>query len=475
MSKLKSKPAKRNWVNRTVWTGDNLQIMRGMNSESVDLIYLDPPFNSNRTYAAPVGSEAAGAAFKDTWTLDDVDHAWLGEIDEQMPALCAIIHAAGDSHSDGMKSYLIMMAVRLLEMKRLLKSTGSIYLHCDDTAVDYLKILMDVIFESSNSRGRIVWQRAAGRAKGSQHAPRTFGRDVDYILHYSRSDAYLHHGIRMELSEVEMKTKFPHTDRHGRQYNTDVPLFRQPSMGERPNLCYTYKGVTNPHPSGWRVSRKRLEAMDANGEIIWRDGKRPLRKSFAENYKGKSLGNLWTDIPNITGGDEYLGYPTQKPLKLLGRIIRASSNEGDMVLDPFCGCATAPVAAEQLRRQWVGIDIAAKAADLVQYRLNRNEIGPALCEPIVRDDIPQRTDQGKLPHYGTHLNVLFGKQGGFCAGYEKFFHKENHTVDHIVPKSKGGTDHLDNLQLLCAHCNSLKSTGTNIELKAKLKRLKILK
>ena len=137
-----------NWRNRTLWTGDNLDIMRGMNSESVDLIYLDPPFNSKRDYAAPIGSEAAGAAFKDTWTLSDVDEAWHGEIAERQPALYAIIDAAGLAHGKGMKSYLIMMAVRLLEMRRLLKPTGSIYLHCDPTASHYLKMLMDTVFGS---------------------------------------------------------------------------------------------------------------------------------------------------------------------------------------------------------------------------------------------------------------------------------------------------------------------------------------
>ena len=148
-----------NWTNRTLWTGDNLDIMRGMNSETVDLIYLDPPFNSNRNYSAPLGSEAAGAAFKDTWTLSDVDEAWHGEIADRQPALYTIIDAAGLAHGKGMKSYLIMMAVRLLEMRRLLKDTGSIYLHCDPTASHYLKTLMDAVFGQSNFRNEIVWKR----------------------------------------------------------------------------------------------------------------------------------------------------------------------------------------------------------------------------------------------------------------------------------------------------------------------------
>ena len=170
-----------NWSNRTLWTGDNLDIMRGMNSETVDLIYLDPPFNSNKNYSAPIGSEAAGAAFKDTWTLSDIDEAWHGEIADREPTLYAIIDAAGMSHGKGMKSYLIMMAVRLLEMQRLLKSTGSIYLHCDPTASHYLKTLMDAVFGQGNFRNEIVWKRTSSHSDS-----KTMGAVHDVILHYSK-------------------------------------------------------------------------------------------------------------------------------------------------------------------------------------------------------------------------------------------------------------------------------------------------
>ena len=160
-----------NWSNRTLWTGDNLDIMRGMNSATVDLIYLDPPFNSNRDYAAPIGSEAAGAAFKDTWTLSDVDEAWHGEIADRDPTLYAIIDAAGHAHGKGMKSYLIMMAVRLLEMRRILKPTASIFLHCDPTASHYLKALTDAIFGAGNFRNEIVWTRTLAKALMTKRLP----------------------------------------------------------------------------------------------------------------------------------------------------------------------------------------------------------------------------------------------------------------------------------------------------------------
>ena len=175
-----------NWANRTIWTGDNLAVMRGMNSESVDLIYLDPPFNSKRTYSAPIGSKAAGAAFKDTWTLDDVDVAWHGEIAELNPAVYAVIDAAGIAHGKGMKSYLIMMAVRLLEMRRLLTPTGSIYLHCDPTASHYLKLLLDAVFGTSSFRNEINWQRT-----GAHSDPQRYGAVSDRLQFHTKSERWV--------------------------------------------------------------------------------------------------------------------------------------------------------------------------------------------------------------------------------------------------------------------------------------------
>ena len=178
-----------NFKNRTLWTGDNLDVMRGLNSESVDLIYLDPPFNSNRDYSAPIGSEAAGAAFKDTWTLNDIDLAWHGLIAEENPGLYAIIDAAGMASSKAMKSYLIMMAVRLLEMKRILKPTGSIYLHCDPTASHYLKLTMDSVFGSEQFRTEITWKRTSAHSDARQ-GRQQHGRVHDLILFYSKSDRW---------------------------------------------------------------------------------------------------------------------------------------------------------------------------------------------------------------------------------------------------------------------------------------------
>ena len=448
-----------NFVNRTIWTGDNLDILRGLNSETVDLIYLDPPFNSNRDYAAPVGSKAAGAAFKDTWTLSDLDVAWAGYIADEHPAVAYLLSGAGMAHSKGMQSYLTMMAVRLLELHRVLKPTGSIWLHCDSTASHYLKLLLDAVFGQPCFRNEVVWQRHGGRPKGSQHQSRTLGRDTDAVLNYTMSNNFTWHGAYRALTTEGMEAKFPHVDERGR-YNAKLEIFCQPSMGARPNLCYTYPSphgpVTNPHPSGWRISRERLAEMDARGEIIWREGKRPLRKSYAENYKGKPIGTLWTDI-EIATGNENVGYPTQKPLALLERIIEASSDPGDVVLDPFAGCATACVAAEKLDRQWVGIDLSSKAAELVNERL-RSEMGDLFHYGFVtsREDVPQRTDIDSPKDYRTHKHVIYGEQEGHCAGCRTHFEFRHLTVDHVIPRSKGGTGHKSNLQLLCGHCNSVK-------------------
>ena len=392
--------AEPNFANRTFWVADNLDVLRGMDSATVDLIYLDPPFNSKRIYSAPVGSKAAGAAFKDTWTLSDLDVAWTGYIADEHPAVAYLLSGAGMAHSKGMQSYLTMMAVRLLEMRRVLKPTGALWLHCDSTAAHYLKLLLDAVFGQACFRNEVVWRRHGGRPKGNQHQPRTLGRDTDVVLNYSMSDDFTWHGAYRPLATAEREAKFPHADERGR-YSTKLEIFRQPSMGARPNLCYTYPSphgpVTNPHPSGWRISRERLAEMDARGEIIWREGKRPLRKSYAENYKGKPIGTLWTDI-EIASGNENIGYPTQKPVALLERVIAASSNPEDMVLDPFAGCATTCVAAERLGRQWVGIDIDEQAIKVSIDRL-RQECNPGgdpvwrAPEPIPSRVPPKRTKQ----------------------------------------------------------------------------------
>ena len=454
-----------NWVNRTIWTGDNLDIMRGMNSGSVDLIYLDPPFNSNRTYAAPIGSEAAGAAFKDTWTLDDVDQAWHGLIADEEPALYRIIDAAGFAHGKGMKSYLIMMSVRLLEMRRLLNSTGSIYLHCDPTASHYLKMVMDAVFGQDNFRNEITWRRTTAHSDSTR-----YGRNTDTILFYTRSRSRTWN-IQYQPYDEKYKARFRFKDPDGRAY-ADYDLTAKGLSGG--GYEYQYKGAL----SLWRVPLETMKRLDSEGRLHFTRTGGIRRKRYLDEMQGRPAQALWDDIDSINSQSrERIGYPTQKPLALLERIIGASTNPGDMVLDPFAGCATACVAAEKLERQWVSIDLSPLAYNLVQARFARelkvgSEETPTLTGWNVthRTDIPRRADQGLLPNYRTHKHTLFGRQEGVCAGCEVMFPFRNMTIDHIVPRSKGGADHLDNLQLLCGACNSVKGDRSQPEFIARLVR-----
>lgn len=422
-----------NVQNRTIFSHDNLPILRGIDSESVDLIYLDPPFNSNRNYAAPIGSEAAGAAFKDTWTLSDVDNAWHGEIADREPALYQAIHAAELTHGKGMKSYLIMMAVRLLEMKRVLKKTGSIYLHCDPTASHYLKTLMDAVFGRKNFRNEIVWHYEKWT-----NTARYFQRNHDIIMMYATADNYIFNKQYGELTK------------------------RQKQL-----ISAGYNAGSSGGKKIVRVYDRENPKVKAKLPIWMQEGRKIYDVS---SPKGKALNDVWNISLLNSQAKESTGYPTQKPVALLERIIKASSNKDDIVLDPFCGCATTCVAAERLQRHWIGIDISPKAVDLVRVRLE-NEVG-IFGDVIHRTDIPKRSE--KLPNYRTHKHTLFGKQEGLCNGCRTQFPFRNMTIDHIVPQSQGGTDHEDNLQLLCGACNSTKGSGTQAQLIARLKEQGVL-
>ena len=452
---------KPNFVDKTIWTGDNLDILRGLNSESVDLIYLDPPFNSNRNYAAPVGSRAAGAAFKDTWTLSDLDTAWMGLIADEQPAMYKVIEAAGLTHGKGMQSYLCMMAVRLLEMRRVLKDSGSIYLHCDPTAGHYLKLLMDSIFGAGNFRSEITWRRTSAKGLAFKGYP----NNADILLYYTKTDAFTW-DRPFRPHDQDYVDKFyryvePETGRRYRLDNLSNP------NRDRPNLTYEFLGVTRV----WRWTKERMQAAYENGLVIQkRPGSVPALKRYLDEMKGTPVDTIWSDISPIQAkSKEGTGYPTQKPLALLERIISASSNPGDVVLDPFCGCATACVAAERLGRKWVGIDISEKAVELVNMRL-REFMGGLFHSRLVtaRTDIPRRTDIDAPIPYRKQKHVLFGRQEGQCAGCKIEFLFKIMEVDHVVPRSRGGSDHPDNLQLLCPNCNRIKGDRDMAYLVARL-------
>ena len=376
----------------------------------VDLVYLDPPFNKNRNFAAPIGSKAAGAAFKDTWTLDDVDLSWHGELAEAHPALYQTIDAAGTAHSKGMKAYLIYMAVRLLELRRVLAPTGSIYLHCDPTASHYLKTLMDSIFGRNQFRNEIVWsyQRWTGATKH-------FQRMHDVLLMFARSE-----------SSTFNKLLEPHS-----------PKGRHRHKGKNRRTTITQEGTLSQ-------------------EYIGESGMKAMRDVWELSYLNANA-------------KERVGYPTQKPLALLDRIIRASSNEGDIVLDPFCGCATACVAAERLNRQWVGMDISDMAYKLVRERLT-NEVSfmGTVLHDIQYWSAESVTESQAPPKPTSHKHLLYGEQEGRCAMCSTLTEIRLMDVDHIVPQADGGGDELANLQLLCRPCNLTKGTSEDSIAKANM-------
>ena len=425
-----------NVKNRTLFIADNLYIMQGIDSETVDLIYLDPPFNTNKRYKAPIGSPAEGASFKDIWTDEDVKDGWYSEIAEQYPHIHRIIQASEQTYDNSMMIYLMAMCIRLIEMQRILKPTGSIYLHCDPTASHYLKTIMDDIFGKNNFKREIIWNIAV--LSGFKTKAKNYVRGHDTLLFYVKSKDYIWNSPR-QAHRKEYLDRFNKTDENGRKY---------------------FDG------------RGKQRYLD---EVI---------------ISGKAVGDVWSDVMSFQQtptSKEKTGYPTQKPLKLLERLIKASSNEGDVVLDPFCGCATACVAAEKLQRQWIGIDISPDAEDITKYRLDEASEQGALFSPIEMSDVtvtseppirtdtdPQAPQQMKLPNYTVHKNFLYGEQEGFCNGCREHFRIRNLTVDHIVPQSKDGTDHPKNLQLLCHTCNSTKGSGTQEELIKRLKAQGIL-
>ena len=415
MAKRSSSPL--NFAPSTIFTGDNLPVMRGMNSESVDLIYLDPPFNSEADYAAPIGSRAAGAEFSDTWTLQDIDVQWLDSIKSSQEGLWHVLKGVSAIHSPSRLSYLIYMIPRLSEMKRLLKPTGSIYLHCDPTASHYLKLVMDAIFGKNLFRNEIIWcypPKGRGPSLG-------YHRKHDVIFYYGASDNGYFERQYTPLDDKQ-KAKFSKTDEDGRKYKD-------------------FKGG----------------------------------RTYLDESLGRAVPSWWDDIAVAAQSrNEYIDYPTQKSVALLKRVISASSRKGDLVLDPFCGCATTCVAAQVLDRKWVGIDVSPIAADLVDMRLR--EQFQLFQECIRRNDIPKRTDLGDIPKYNCLENKqkLYGLQDGVCNGCKNDFKMRNFEVDHIVPQDHGGTDHISNLQLLCSHCNSVKGTKSQEQLKARLVELGIL-
>lgn len=460
----------------TVFIRDNLEVLRGFNSDMVDLIYLDPPFNKNRAFEAPIGSPAEGSGFKDIWTMDDVKAVEHGMLAKENPAVYAVIEAARTAHSRGMQSYLLMMAIRLIELHRVLKPTGSIFLHCDDTAERYLWSLLDAIFGPSNYKNAITWRRTRGRS-----GARRFGRVHDTILFYTKSSVSTWNSDFVEKCPDHVRREYDHEDELGRWKESDLTAAGEshgdaglPWRGIMPDGWHWRTPVRGPMsdfivennlipdwPDAYETELDRLDALDEAGLIHWPvAGGLPRLKQYLEASYGYPINDLWDDIKRLEARSrERVGYPTQKPLALLARIIQASSNPGDLVLDPFCGGATTLVAAHNLERKWIGIDVNPKAAALVRQRLAQ-AVKPIDGEVCVRDDVPRRTDLPldlQIPRR-DRKTLLFGLQQGSCWGCRDHRVFRHLTLDHIVARNIGGQDIFDNLQLLCAACNSKKGT-----------------
>jgi site-specific DNA-methyltransferase (adenine-specific) len=359
----------------TLYYGDNLPILREhIKSENIDLIYLDPPFNSSRSYNVlfkdESGHEADAqiTAFEDTWhwnthaeeTYRDLVTEVGGRVADMVSALRQFIGA------NQMMAYLVMMGARIVELRRVLKKTGSLYLHCDPTASHYMKMLLDSIFDPRNFRNEIIWQRTLSKGLTSRQLP----NNHDVILCYQKTDQAtwnadsmfrLYDALNLDEKTV---TKYCQRDPDGRVYQLTSLINPNP---ERPNLTYEFLGVTKV----WRWTKDRMQAAYEAGLVMQsKPGAVPRFKRYLDEQRGKPLGDVWTDIPPINSqAQERLGYPTQKPITLLERIVQASSNPGDVVLDPFCGCGTSIAAAQELNRQWLGIDITHLAIALQKYRL----------------------------------------------------------------------------------------------------------
>jgi DNA modification methylase len=350
----------------TLFYGDNLAILRDhVEDESIDLVYLDPPFNSNANYnllfKAPDGhqSQAQIEAFDDSWhwnpsaeqAFDEVMQSGNSDAAEMLRAMRSFLK------ENDMMAYLAMMAVRLIELRRVLKPTGSLYLHCDPTASHYLKILLDAAFGKNCFRNEITWKRTTAHSDGNR-----YGRNTDIIFFYTKTDIWTWIP-QFTVYDDEYLSRFRFSDPDGRRWMDDNATAKGLSGG---GYQYEYKGAV----SYWRYPLDTMKRLDAEGRLHFTRSGGIRLKRYLDESKGLPPQALWDDIPPINSqAAERLGYPTQKPLALLERIISASSSEGDLVLDPFCGCGTTVHAAQKLNRHWIGIDVTHLAIHLIQRRL----------------------------------------------------------------------------------------------------------
>ena len=444
------------YIMNTLYYGDNLDILRRyIKDESVDLIYLDPPFNSNATYnvlfAQKDGSQSSAQiqAFEDTWQWDEnAVRIYEEEVEKGGPvadALRAFYLILGGSN---MMAYLTMMSPRLMELRRVLKPTGSLYLHCDPTASHYLKVLLDMVFGAENYRNEIIWERSKIRSAISV----SYRRSHDVILFYTKSKEYKFNLQYRELSQSSLKL-YQNKDEKG--FFQKVPVLVSGAVKDG-DTGKPWRGI-DPSKRGksgmhWITNPKKLDEYDAQGLIVWpsKKGGIPRLKYYLEQSPGTPLNDIWNDISLIgSSSSEALGYPTQKPLALLERIIQASSNPGDVVLDPFCGCGTAVVAAQKLGRQWIGIDITHLAIGLVKRRLE-DAFGDSLQfqmigEPTTLEEAASLAAQDKYQFQWWALGLVGARPAEGKKGADRgidgrlYFHDDaSGKTKQVILSVKGG-------------------------------------
>jgi len=440
--------------NRTIFCRDNLEIFKGVDDKSVDLIYLDPPFNKNKDFIAPIGKgykkegDANGkeefASFKDIFGTEDIKDEWVGLIADEHPTLHNYLAGIGKVGHKSNKYYLCYMAVRLIECHRILKDTGSLYYHCDPTMSHYIKVMLDCIFGEDNFRNEIIWSHQGSWIQPDNKYPRRH----DTLLHYTKNES----AVFNLLYESDFQQQMNYL--RWRKYVVGNKIYGK-NMPSHDKRFTTYLNA-------FRKEHNR----DPNDEDV------------VLEIKGSRMGTVQCVKVVDPKSRERTGYPTQKPIALIERIIKASSNEGGVVLDPFCGCATTCIAAEKLDRQWIGIDVSEKAFDLVRLRIKTEleDKAPLLLKDKIafRKDIPQRTDIDYKPDKLNDKHYLFGKQEGQCNGCATLFSFRHFHIDHIYPRSKGGGDNIENLQLLCGSCNNIKGDRDMAYLKARLREMDII-
>ena len=437
-----------------LYYGDNLPILREhFPDESVDLIYLDHPFKSDQNYnvlfAEKDGSRSAAQiqAFEDTWTWSTDAARACDEVIEAggktAEAMIAFRQLLGGSD---LLAYLAMMAPRVVELRRVLKSTGSIYLHCDSTAGPYLRLLLDAAFGAENFRSEIIWKRSSAHADTKQ-GRKQHGRIHDVLLFYSKSSDWKWNPVYTPYDTEYVDKFYRHVeDGTGRRYGLfDIT---GPGGAAKGNPTYDFLGVKRY----WRFSRERMEELHRRGRIVQATpGAVPRERRYLDEMPGVPLQDVWTDIaPLSSQAKERLGYPTQKPEALLDRIIRTSSEEGDVVLDPFCGCGTAVAAAQRLKRRWIGIDVTYLAIGLIKRRLSDTFADAVDCEvigePTTLPDAVALAEQNKFQFQLWALDLVDGRlaadpKKGADRGIDGrlYFHDDNSGKSRqVVFSVKGG-------------------------------------